>query len=645
MTVNRSFLAKPIKIDELEKREAKDSSDNKAATSASFQTESAPSFGGISKLSETTLAPPEFDDVPVSFVADDISLSDFASQLYGDIFKLNYVLAPEIKASQDKVSLSISESISKAELYKIAQTTLALRDVVLLSKDDIIYIQKASAQQQKNEVAVGIGNLINDVPDTTGEITQLVPYIYSESRNISSVMSKLSSAKLTIMGKQKIIIVEGERAEIERALRLIKMLDVPRAYGREIRLLEFVNISPKDAEEQIRKLLDEDGLSRSSTGDYSFVTMPRINTLVAYAANTEIIDRIMYWADKLDVPLAGDEPRFYVFKPSYAKASDLMTSVSTLLGGIKSDRVVEPTSPAQTNDSARNRVTSTSNGSITMSFDETQNALLFHATPAEYKQVLDLLSQLDQLPGQVILDAAIVEVTLSDDVSSGIDWIFDSRGQTGTEGLTANLEPLIGSLNMVGIKGNWQATLTALKSKTDTRVLSKPYLVVQDGMTATLNSGDSIPVLTASVQDVGDNNTVANEVSYRTTGTQVSFTPIINSEGVISLEVSVSVSNSGDGSLTPTITNRSLSTSALSLDGQTIVLGGMIGENTSLGNNGVPLLGDVPILGELFKSRKDNYSRTELLIMITTRIVKDSRDIDEFGKKVSELYSVPLEFN
>lgn len=610
-----------------------------------FSSQKVEGIGGLSKLSETAIQSPDFDDVHVSFVVDDISLTEFTSQLYGEILNLNYVIAPEIQADNETISMSISEAISKSELYQIANTALALRGIILLRKNDIIYIQKISERKKKNDVAVGIGNQVSDIPEGVGELTQIVPYIYSESRNISNVMSKLSSAKLTILSKQKLIIIEGERSEIERALKLINMLDVPRAFGREIRLLEFSNVSPDDAAAQIRLLLDEDGFARSSNGDYSFVTMPRINTLVAYAANQKIVDRIMYWAQKLDVPLAGDEPRFYVFKPSFSKASDLMGSISGLLVGVKSDRKEESTVVDNSGSQNSRSQRQASSSSITMSFDETQNALLFHATPAEYRQVLDLLTKLDQLPGQIIIDAAIVEVTLSDDVSSGIDWIFNSRGQASTDGLVANLTSSEGLLGAIGIAGDWQATLSLLEKQTDARVLSKPYLVVQDGMTANLNSGDQIPITTNTVQDVGDSDTVANEVAYRSTGTQVSFTPTINSEGVISLEVSVSVSSSGGGSLTPTITSRSLTTSILAIDGQTVVLGGMIQETTEDADNKVPLLGDIPILGRLFQQKSDEYTRTELIMLITTKIVKSSKDIDEFGRKMAELYSIPVQLD
>eukprot|EP00493_Phyllostaurus_siculus_P023327 UN23663 len=146
-------------------------------------------------------------------------------------------------------------------------------------------------------------------------------------------MKKLSTAQVTVNSLQKLIILEGERAEILRAMKIINMLDVPRAYGRQIRLIEFANISPIEGIEQIEKLLIEDGMHVSKEGDASFVPIPRINAFVAYAASEKIIDRITFWANKIDVPIAGDERQYFVYKPKFAKAEEMLESINGLLNG------------------------------------------------------------------------------------------------------------------------------------------------------------------------------------------------------------------------------------------------------------------------------------------------------------------------
>ena len=108
--------------------------------------------------------------------------------------------------------------------------------------------------------------------------------------------------------------MEGEYDEIIRAIRVIAMLDVPRAYGRQIRIFEFAHVSPQEAIDQFSALLREDGLAVTSGGDVSFVPMGRINSVVAYATNLKVINRLTYWAEKIDIPMAGDEKQYYVYR-------------------------------------------------------------------------------------------------------------------------------------------------------------------------------------------------------------------------------------------------------------------------------------------------------------------------------------------
>ena len=593
-------------------------------------------LGGITRLMEDAKKAPELEGEAVTFTADEISIKEFTSRVFDELLGINYVVAPKLAASNDKVTLNISTPISRTEFYKVVVKTLEESSIRTLRKDNILYLSKIAAGDQKNSIAIGIGKSEPDVPQISGAITQIVPYIYSSSRNVSSILSKLSTARVTINSQQKLIILEGDRTEIIRAVKIINMLDVPRAYGRQIRLIEFAHISPVEGIEQIEKLLLEDGMQVSKEGDASFVSIPRINAFVAYAASEKIIERITFWANKIDVPIAGDERQYFIYKPKFAKAEDMLESISSLLSG-QSDDI-----GSSANDS--NQSKSKVNGPIKFSLDKQQNALIFYTASDQYRLVESLMKKMDVLPGQVILDVTILEVTLSDDMSSGIDWVYDNT-QAKSSGTTATLSSS-GSLVAQVISGNWQANLNWSDSRNDARVLSRPYLIVRDGESASITSGDQVPIITQTVENVGDNSSVSNSVQYRSTGVNVSITPTINSQGVISLSVSMSVSNAKPnnlgGTTSPTITNRAISTEVLSSDGQTIALGGLIQETKSDTDNGVPGLSDLPVLGNLFKSKSDDFSRTELVMLITTKVVNDSSEVDDFSEAMTELYSTPI---
>lgn len=592
-------------------------------------------WGGITRLKEEAKSAPKLEGPAITFSADEMPVKEFANKVFQELLGINYVISPKLSASRDTVTLNLSSSIDRTEFYRVAMKALEESGVTSFRKDEILYLSKSSGAEQKNSIAVGIGNKVNDIPEVAGAITHIVPYIYSSSRNITNILSKLSTAKVTVNSLQKLIILEGERAELVRAIKIINMLDVPRAFGREIRLFEFAHISPTEGIEQIKALLEEDGLSVSKEGDVSFVPLPRINSFVAYAASQDTIERISFWAKKIDVPLAGDERQYFIYKPKYAKAEDMRESLDVLLRGRTSGGSEDTASKGAVNKSAEN---------VKFSLDKQQNALIFYTTKDEYRLVESLLKKMDVLPGQVILDITILEITLNDEMSSGIKWLYNQAGSSGSDRLT--LDPGTGTLFGQVISGDWKAEFNWKDSLDDARVLSRPYFIVRDGESATLSSGDQIPIITQTVENLGNNSSVSNSVQYRSTGINVSITPIINSQGVVTLSVSMSVSdgkpNTLGGVSSPTITNRSISTEVLSGDGQTVALGGLIQEKKNDYTQGVPALGELPILGNLFKAKVDSLQRTELMMLITTKVVKSESEVDEFGEAMSELYSVPI---
>ncbi|MEG3756689.1 secretin N-terminal domain-containing protein [Pseudoalteromonas carrageenovora] len=612
--------------------------EEQAKTQAEFSSLKVQDLGGITRLEEEAKKAPDLTGEPITFSADEVSIKEFTSRVFDDLLNINYVVAPQLAASNEKVTLNISSAIPRTAFYEAVIKTLEESSIRTLRKDNILYLSKATSSDQKNSIAIGIGNNTSDIPDISGAITQIVPYVYSSSRNITSIMKKLSTAQVTVNSLQKLIILEGERAEILRAMKIINMLDVPRAYGRQIRLIEFANISPVEGIEQIEKLLIEDGMQVSKEGDASFVPIPRINAFVAYAASEKIIDRITFWANKIDVPIAGDERQYFVYKPKFAKADEMLESINGLLSG--------PTTTQRPTGEGEKGKSSGTTGSMRYSLDKQQNALIFYATNDEYRLVESLMQKMDVLPGQVILDVTILEVTLGDSMSSGIDWFYENSDTN--DSLSASSATLSSSGSIAGavLSGNWQATFNWKDSVSDARVISRPYLIVRDGESATITSGDQVPIITQTVESLGDNSAVSNSVQYRSTGVNVSISPIINSQGVITLSVSMSVSDANPnelgGSTSPTITNRAITSEILSADGQTVALGGLIQEKKNKYNNGVPLLSTIPILGNLFKSNVDSLDRTELVMLITTKVVNESFEVDEFSEAMTELYSAPI---
>lgn len=574
---------------------------------------------------------------PIKVAAEQLAVPQLAQYVFGELLGLSYVMSSEVERMREQVALNLQEEIAPKELFEISRQLFSSNNVDVYTKDNIVYLNRSTGRS--GDRAVGIGRELEDMPAFGDQIVQLVPYVYNSSNSIINVLSRLSNVQVVPENNNRLLILEGGRSDIERALQIIAMMDVPHARGRDIRMLSLVYMSPQQLMTQLQELMTAEGITLNQ--DVSLVALPRLNSVVVYASNATLGNRISMWASKLDVPTGGEQSRFYVYRPQFAKAADLLDSVGPLLAGL-----VQAEGNQQQANPERNR--------LQINADESQNAVIIQASPSRYHEILTLLEQLDRMPGQIAMQVVIAEVTLNNSEQFGVNWQYNSRGIRADAGnpasgaaprmLTGTLAGA-GSIALEGVSGNWSGDFNASITNTSVKVLSRPYLVVRDGESATISSGDQVPVRVESVSSETNPGVVRESVQYRSTGINLSVTPTINADGLISLEISQEssgVSPTGGAALAPVITNRSMTTSALVLNGQTIVLGGLIQEKQSKADNKVPILGSIPLLGNLFKSKNDGNDRTELIMMITPRIIRESSEMDEFSRKLTELMSIPL---
>ena len=272
------------------------------------------------------------------------------------------------------------------------------------------------------------------------------------------------------------------------------------------------------------------------------------------------------------------------------------------------------------------RVVGANSERIRMVVDERANALIFFTTGSEYRALKPLLTQLDTLPKQVALDILIAEVTLQDEFKYGVEWAL-SRSEVNLTTQGAFGVSSIGGIGLLidGTEGPINANL--LQTNSLVNVLSNPTLTVRDGVSANINVGSDISVIGATTQDPinGERQTTTSE--YRKTGVNVSVTPTVNSTGIVVLEIdqeiSNSVPNSSGASGNPDIFERSIKTEVIARSGQTVMLGGLVSENYDSGGSAAPGLAKIPLLGNLFKAKSKNNDRTELIMLVTPRIVDD----------------------
>ncbi len=262
--------------------------------------------------------------------------------------------------------------------------------------------------------------------------------------------------------------------------------------------------------------------------------------------------------------------------------------------------------------------------------DDTNNALLIYATPEQYHSLENALQQLDVEPMQVMIEAAVAEVTLTNQLAYGVQYFFksgrvESLNTTGTTDAVAAAVPGFSAILSPG--NNIQIILNALESITHVDVLSAPKLLVLNNEPAELDVGDEVPITTQTAQSTDSASApLVSTIQYQPTGVILHVTPRINEGGLVTLDISQEVSEvSSTTSSTlnsPTISERKISTIVAVPDDQTVALGGLIQSTTTASNGGIPLLDRIPGLGVLFSNRDNSVDRTELMVLITPHVVQ-----------------------
>lgn len=278
--------------------------------------------------------------------------------------------------------------------------------------------------------------------------------------------------------------------------------------------------------------------------------------------------------------------------------------------------------------------------------DDTNNSIVVTATPSQYRRIQQILNSIDVTPVQVLLEATIAEVTLRDQLKFGVRWFFKERDQSATltdlaSGAATSAFPGFSYfLNGTNVK----VALNALSSVTDVNVVSSPTLMVLDNKKAQLQVGDEVPIATqSSQQQVVAGAPIVNSISFRNTGVILSITPRVGDRGRILLEIEQEVSDAVPTDTSnlnsPTIQQRRVRTTVSVNDGESIFLAGLIQDRANRARDQMPVIGNVPVIGNLFKNKDDLLRRTELIIAITPTVVKDSNHVravtDEFRDKIN----------
>lgn len=624
------------------------------------------------------------EGVTLNFV--DADLREVIRAVLEDMLDLNYVVDPNV---QGRVTLQTSQPLEPGQVLPTLEELLRMNGAALVETEGLFRVLPA------DQAGLGIPNLSYGGPagpaSLGGVSTRVIPLQFVSANEVGGVAQSFiaNPSSIRVDPGRNLLFVTGSQAEINSLNSLIAVLDVDWLSGMSFALEPLEAVAPDTMVAELQQILDDPAGPRISDL-VRFVAIERMNAVLVVSKQPRYLAEARRWIDRLDQGNSNAQ-RVHVYYVQNRRAADLAETLgqifaadtaSLALGsetalapgltpaaltslpegeGLDAPTPLAPLSipgPGVADGGASLGSAFGGSGEIRILADESSNSLVVMATPEGYRQVEAALRRLDILPLQVLIEATLVEVTLNDDLEYGLRWFFESGNSsfTFTDAATDAGAAVLGSsfpgFSYVFDSDNLRATLNALQGVTDVKFLSAPTLMVLDNETARLQVGDEVPVVTrTSTSTVDDDAPVVNTVEFRDTGVILNITPRVNASGLVILDIDQEVSEvtetTTSGIDSPTIQQRKLESTIAVQNGETVALGGLIRDRLEEGRTGIPLLGDIPLVGNLFRTTDNSASRTELLVLIKPQVVRNQEDAravtEELRRKLPAIFPVAEE--
>ena len=610
---------------------------------------------------------------------DDADLGEVAKVILSDILGQSYVLSPKVAG---KVTLQTTVALTKEELIPTLEMVLRMNNAALV-KDSRIYHIEPTAE------ALFTSNIASS---RTGYQTRVIPVRNVAVQDVADIIKPLVHDKtiLNIDGNRNIIVASGTADEIARVIDLVSTFDIDLLKGRSFGLFTLAHVDSETVIKELEGIFHQKA-KKDESAFFQFIPIQRLNAVLAVTHQGHYLKDIENWVLRLDKANTSSGGGVNVYKVQHANAEDLANTLNEIFTGAQSKSTSAKVAPGQTAteitnksptdtaatpafDTAKPKSSSDSHvktgtakvsevDNVRIISDKANNALVIVATPQEYAVVRPIIEQLDIVPLQVLIDATIASVKLTDNLKYGIAWYLKQGNSAvgsalggpatlGNAALVATSAVATGGLSAIYNSGAVNALLSTEADKGNVNVISSPSLMVLNNQKAKINVGDQVPIQTNSTQLPTTSGTstgllTSNSIQYKDTGVTLEVTPRVNANGMVIMDVHQIVSSvipvtSAVGIQSPTINKKEIVSSIAINDGQTIVLGGLIDDNNAMTKSGIPLLYDLPWIGTLFGNTSYTRTKNELVVLITPRVVKskqDSRQIsDEFKRKLTGIY-------
>lgn len=593
-------------------------------------------------------------DISLNF--QNASIAEIAGVILGDLLKVPFTIDAGVQGS---ASLNTGTPLNREALIPVLEAILSSMNAVLINQGEVYRIKSVTGMDLQG-APVGAG-----LPSGTGAGFEVFALSYIGAAEMAKLIAPLvpEGRPVNVDAQRNLLIVGGTGPERQSVRETIALFDVNAMADQSVLLISLEHVDVRTILFELENIFGDTGKGPLA-GLVRFVPIERLNALMVLSAQQNYLSQARDWIRRLDRTRSKDEQTVFVYFMQHGSAPDMMKTLQEIFTSAPVTR--EPAPQVDTVAEIALPIPSGPVAGITpqplrITADRSKNALLIQGNEHQYQQVKDVLGKLDIAPLQVMIEAQIVEVSLGDTLRYGVQYFLDTGGLkidedsitqltsgTSATGIAPNLSSPPGggfAFSLSGRAGQNRVVLDALSDLTSVNMISAPTLFVLDNQVARLRVGDEVPIITQTADGLTNDSRTLNTVQYRSTGVLLEVTPQVNSGGMVTLqivqEVSAAVNTQSSGSSTinsPTIQQRSFLSTVGVRDGETILLGGLIREQASKGRSGIPVLHQVPVLGNLFGRTNNSAQRTELLVMITPRVVRDTQQSRDVTATIREKY-------
>ena len=618
------------------------------------------SAGQILTASASTIAtaePPVFEPtVKMSVLADNPDMADelisvnfdqvdirTVLKTIGDIIGINFVVDAGVSGN---VTVMSPTKIRLGELYNVLESILEVNGYAAVPAGDFVkIIPKANAA--RHSLQVRIGSNPSEIPMGDSVVTQIVPLTYADAAEVSQIIQPLlaKDAQMSTYPRTNSIVITDTSSNIHHAAQIIKQLDVA-GLEKQVNVFSLEYASAQVLSEQITGIMQK---SKSASGQMgNSRSVPRVDTgmkimpdartnsliVVANSQDTETIERLI---EKLDVQRPTGANNVHVVYLKNAQPKEVAESLTGALANLRITGALEGTQPVQ------------------VTADEGTNALIIAASAQDYEVIGEIIEKLDIVREQVLVEMLIMEVSEDSLTEIGIDWatLDNAVDSSGRLFAATNFGPRVDfvSGDLEGLAfGAWRGAgdnlrigtiLHALEKQSGVNILSTPHILTSNHHKASIIVGENRPfVMESRVTETTDflTPTVIKTYEYKDVGISLEITPHISQSGLVRLELDTEFTKliedvTSPSTDTPTTAKRQAQTVVSMNSGSTVVIGGLIRDDKVTIEKKVPLVGDIPLLGGLFRFKKDRLQKTNLIIFITPHVMGNQTDLERITEK------------